>query len=310
MFPLLCKKVSILDSSSSFFSDSFVCLENGSICLSQNLEKTSYTKVTIMTKAVILAGGLGTRLSEVTTQIPKPMVEIGGRPILWHIMNIFAHYEVQDFVVALGYKAEVVKEYFLHYQALTNDLSVDLCSGKTTIHDGQKPNWKIHLIQTGLSTQTGGRIRRLKEWIQNETFLMTYGDGVADVNIAELMAFHRSHGKLATVTAVRPSARFGGLVIRDNLVTEFSEKNQTQEGWINGGFFVLEPEVLQYIRDDQTIWEREPLEALAREGQLMAYFHDGFWQPMDTLREQKMLQAMWEEKKAPWNVWDKNFINY
>ncbi len=251
-------------------------------------------------KTVILAGGLGTRLSEMTGQIPKPMVEIGGRPILWHIMNTYASYGFQEFVVALGYKGDVIKEYFLNYRAINSDLSIDLSTGKAEINTGIKMDWRVHLIDTGLNTQTGGRIRALKEVIGNETFLLTYGDGVANVDISELVAFHKSHGKLATVTAVHPPARFGGLVLDGNQVVEFSEKNQAQEGWINGGFFVLEPEVLQYIRDERTLWEKEPLEKLAEENQLMAYFHSGFWQPMDTLREQRLLQALWETGNAPW----------
>lgn len=253
-------------------------------------------------KTVLLAGGLGTRLSEMTAQIPKPMIEIGGKPILWHIMNTYANYGFEEFIIALGYKGEVIKEYFLNYRAINSDLSIDLSSGETEICGGKTTDWRVHLINTGLNTQTGGRIKALKHLIENETFLLTYGDGVADIDISELVAFHKSHGKLATVTAVHPPARFGGLILDENQVVEFSEKNQSQEGWINGGFFVLEPEVLQYIRDDQTQWERDPLEKLAKEGQLMAYFHSGFWQPMDTLREQRLLQSLWETGKAPWKL--------
>lgn len=252
-------------------------------------------------KTVILAGGLGTRISELTGQIPKPMVEIGGKPILWHVMNIYAQYGLEDFIVALGYKGEVIKEYFLNYRAINSDLRIDLASGQSEIKRDAGLNWRINLVETGLHTQTGGRIKALEHEIGNETFLLTYGDGVADINISELLAFHHSHGKLATVTAVHPPARFGGLVLKENQVVEFSEKNQANEGWINGGFFVLEPEIFQYIRDEKTMWEKEPLEKLAADGQLMAYFHEGFWQPMDTLREQRLLQSLWEEGKAPWN---------
>lgn len=254
-------------------------------------------------KAVILAGGLGSRLAEETTVRPKPMVEIGGRPILWHIMSIYASYGFNEFVVALGYKGEVIKDYFLNFYALNNDLTIDLGTGRTIIHDGNQPNWRIHLVDTGLRTQTGGRIKRLARWIGKETFMLTYGDGVADVDLRRLVDFHRSHGKLATVTAVRPPARFGGLSFDGDLVVRFVEKPQTGEGWINGGFFVLEPGVLDYIEGDDTVWEREPLERLAADGQLVAYKHAGFWQPMDTLREKQLLEALWESGKAPWRIW-------
>lgn len=257
-----------------------------------------------MMKTVILAGGYGTRLAEITSNIPKPMVEIGGKPILWHIMNIYSAYGFNEFVCALGYKGEVIKEYFLNFYAINNNLSLELSSGKTHIHSGNLPDWHLHLIDTGLNTQTGGRIKAVQDLIGNETFFLTYGDGVANIDIGELLAFHRSHNKLATITAVRPPARFGALVFEENQVKEFSEKNQAQEGWINGGFFVLEPEVFQYIRGEDTIWEKEPLERLAKDGQLMAYFHQGFWQPMDTLRDQRLLQSLWETGKAPWTIFD------
>lgn len=254
-------------------------------------------------KTVILAGGLGSRLAEETMVRPKPMVEIGGKPILWHIMMIYASFGFNEFVVALGYKGEVIKDYFLNFYALNNDLTVDLATGRTHIYDGSQPDWKVHLVDTGLRTQTGGRIKRLLQWIGQETFMLTYGDGVADVDLRQLVDFHRSHGRLATVTAVRPPARFGGLCFDGNRVVRFVEKPQTGEGWINGGFFVLEPGVIDYIEGDDTVWEREPLERLAADGQLVAYKHVGFWQPMDTLREKQLLEALWESGKAPWKVW-------
>jgi glucose-1-phosphate cytidylyltransferase len=255
-------------------------------------------------KAVILAGGLGSRLSEETVARPKPMVEIGGKPMLWHIMNIFAAHGVREFVVALGYRAEVIKEYFLNFYAINNDISIDLASGTTTVHHGKQPHWKVHLVDTGLHTQTGGRLRRLGEWLgADETFMMTYGDGLADVDIARLIRFHESHGRIATVTTVRPPARFGGIAFDGERVSEFSEKPQVGEGWINGGFFVLNRAVLDYIDADATIWERAPLEKLAADGELMAYRHEGFWQPMDTLRERHLLEELWASGKAPWKVW-------
>lgn len=260
-------------------------------------------------KVIILAGGLGTRLSELTHNIPKPMVEIGGLPMLWHIMQIYAHFGFVEFILALGYKSEVVKQYFLNFYARSNNLSIDLSSGETTIHDGNQPDWRVHLIDTGIHTQTGGRIKRLRKWIGSEPFLLTYGDGVADIDLHELIACHKKSGKLATVTAVHPPARFGGLVLEGSLVKEFTEKNQTKEGWINGGFFVLEPEVFDYIADeDKAIWEREPLEELAKDGELNAYFHNGFWQPMDTLREYRMLESLWDKGEAPWDFRKKAWI--
>lgn len=254
-------------------------------------------------KAIILAGGFGTRLSEMTSSIPKPMAEIGGKPILWHIMNIYAHHGITEFIIALGYKAEVIKEYFLNFYAINNDISIDLTSGKMTVHEGKQPKWTIHLVDTGLYTQTGGRLKRLKRWVGNETFLMTYGDGVSDINITESIEFHKAQKRLATITAVHPIARFGGLEIEGSNVIEFKEKNQSKEGWINGGFFVLEPEVFDFIQDDQTSWEKTPLEYLAAQNQLSAYFHKGYWQPMDTLREHQQLESLWQSGKAPWKVW-------
>lgn len=255
-------------------------------------------------KTVILAGGFGTRLSELTHSLPKPMVEIGGKPILWHIMNIYAAFGISEFIIALGYKGEMIKEYFIHFHALSNDLSLHLGSGNITIHEQKKPNWQVDLVDTGQASQTGGRIKKLKPWIGNHTFMLTYGDGLANINIRELMAFHQSHQKLATITAVRPPARFGGLITKGNQVTEFTEKSQVGEGWINGGFFVLEPEVFDLIHGDNTAFEKEPLEQLAMMGELMAYFHEDFWQPMDTLREYRLLEAMWESGRAPWHMGD------
>jgi glucose-1-phosphate cytidylyltransferase len=255
-------------------------------------------------KVIILAGGLGSRLSEETILRPKPMVEIGGRPILWHIMNTYAACGIDDFVIALGYKAEVIKEYFLNFYALNNDISIDLASGKTTIHDGNQPKWKVHLVDTGLRTETGGRLKRLSGWLEeNETFMFTYGDGVADINIRALLQFHQSHGKLATVTAVRPPARFGRMTIDGDRILEFQEKPDSGEGWINGGFFVLNTKVLDYIEGDHTSWEREPLERLSRDGQIVGYRHSGFWSCMDTLREKNILEDLWSSGNAPWVVW-------
>ena len=254
-------------------------------------------------KVAILAGGMGSRLQEETTIRPKPMVEIGGKPILWHILNIYAAHGFKEFVVALGYKGEFVKEYFLNFYALNNDLTVDLGSGDAKVHRGNQPNWTVHLVDTGPSTQTGGRVKRLREHLQGGTFLLTYGDGVADLDIRKLVEFHRSHGKLATVTAVRPPSRFGSFLLDGNRIQQFEEKPQTGEGWINGGFFVLEPGVLDFIEGDDTLWERGPMEKLAAAGELMAYRHEGFWQAMDTLRERRVLEEMWASGSPPWKVW-------
>ncbi len=255
-------------------------------------------------KAVILAGGLGTRLSEETILRPKPMVEIGGKPILWHIMNIFASHDISEFIIALGYKGEMIKEYFLNFYAFNNDISIDLATGTTTIHDGNQPKWKIHLVDTGLETQTGGRLKRLEKWLTaDETFLFTYGDGVADLDIRALIEFHRSHRKLATVTTVRSPARFGRIGFDGDLVTEFFEKPRTGDGWINGGFFVLNAKVIDYIHGDETIWERDPAERLAHDGQMMGYRHYGFWSCMDTLKEKNSLEELWNSGKASWKVW-------
>lgn len=254
-------------------------------------------------KAVILAGGRGTRLAEETTIRPKPMVEIGGRPMLWHIMKIYASHGYKDFLVACGYKGQMIKEYFHNYFVHNSDYFIDLRDGTKQVIKANGDDWRVGVIDTGLETQTGGRILRLKKWIESETFMVTYGDGVANVDIQELVAFHCAHRKLATVTAVRPPARFGGLVLYQGFVKEFSEKPQAGEGWINGGFFVFEPGVFDYLCDDQTILEREPLERLAADNQLMAFSHQGFWQPMDTIREKELLENYWASGKAPWKVW-------
>lgn len=255
-------------------------------------------------KVVILAGGLGTRLAEETVVRPKPMVEIGGQPILWHIMQIYAAHGFKEFVVALGYKGEAIKDYFLNYRYRASDLTIDLNSGKVTVRDGNCENWTVHLLDTGLHTETGGRVKRVAQFVGNETFMLTYGDGVSNLNIRHLLEFHRSHGKLATVTAVRPPARFGGIAFNGDLVARFEEKPQIGAGWINGGFFVLEPDVVDYVDDDSTHWEFEPMERLAAEGQLVACRHHGFWQCMDTPRDVRLLESLWREGNAPWKVWE------
>ena len=254
-------------------------------------------------KTVILAGGLGTRLAEETEMRPKPMVEIGGYPMLWHLMNLYSASGFDEFVVALGFKGEAIKRYFLDYRRLVGDLTVRCDTGEV-VHGGVPAvSWTVHLVDTGLATQTGGRLRRLRPWLQDGTFMMTYGDGLSDIDIARLVQFHRSHGRLATVTAVRPPARFGGLDIQpDGFVRRMEEKPLAGEGWINGGFFVLEPAVLDYISADSMPWERDPMERLAAEGQLVAFRHEGFWQPMDTIREKRILEALWDSGHAPWKV--------
>lgn len=255
-------------------------------------------------KTIILAGGMGTRLAEETSVRPKPMVEVGGKPILWHLMNIYGAHGFHEFIVALGYKGEAIKDYFLNFSTLNSNLTVDLASGQHVAQAAASVPWKVHLVDTGLKTQTGGRVKRLATWIGNDdTFFLTYGDGLGNVDLRALLAFHKHHGKLATVTAVRPPARFGGLALDGDKVTRFDEKPQTGEGWINGGFFVLNRRVLDYISDDDTLWEQDPLERLADEGQLLAFRHEGFWQPMDTLREKHILETLWASGEAPWKVW-------
>lgn len=255
-------------------------------------------------KVGILAGGLGTRLAEETTEKPKPMVEIGGRPILWHIMMHYAHQGFKDFAIALGYKSEVIKKYMIDYSSLNSNLTVSFKDGSIEKHDGYTPDWVVDLIDTGLYTNTGGRIKRLAPYMGNETFMLTWGDGVSDINLKDLLTFHRSHGKLATLTAVHPPARFGHLELRGDQIVEFSEKPQTREGWINGAFFVLEPGVFDYIAGDETQWEKDPLEQLAADGQLMAYQYTGFWQCMDTLRDKRRLESIWATGEAPWKTWE------
>jgi len=255
-------------------------------------------------QVVILAGGRGTRLAEETTARPKPMVEIGGRPILWHIMNIYAVQGHKDFLIACGYKGEIIKEYFANFSLYNSDYVVNLKDGSKTVVNGCGMDWRVGVIDTGLETMTGGRIRRLRRFIGDQPFMLTYGDSLGDVNLRCLLAFHQSHGKLATVTAVRPPARFGGLTLEQDAVREFSEKPQTGEGWINGGFFVFEPAILDYFQDDASVLEREPLERLAADRQLMAFRHTGFWQPMDTLREKYLLESLWADGKAPWKIWN------
>lgn len=255
-------------------------------------------------KVGILAGGLGTRLAEETESKPKPMVEIGGRPIIWHIMMHYSHYGFRDFAIALGYKAEVLKKYMVDYCSLNSNLTVDFSSGMVQMHHGMRPDWKVDLVDTGISTNTGGRIKRLAPFMGNSTFMLTWGDGVADIDLRKLLEFHRSHGKLATMTAVHPPARFGHLEMDGDQIVEFSEKPQAKEGWINGAFFVLEPAVFDYIDGDDTQWEKEPLQRLAQAGQLMAYKHTSFWQCMDTIRDRRLLENLWQSGKAPWKIWE------
>lgn len=255
-------------------------------------------------KAVILAGGFGSRLSEETILKPKPMVEIGGRPILWHILNIYARFGVDEFIIALGYKGEYIKEYFLNFFAINNDISINLSTGETVVHKRNQTPWKIHLVDTGLKTMTGGRLKRLRDMLKDEeAFCFTYGDGVADIDISALLAFHKAHGKMATMSTVRVPERFGRIGFDGNSVSEFYEKPQESEGWINGGFFVLSPKVLDLIEGDTTIWERGPVERLAHMGELMGYQHSGFWSCMDTLKEKQYLESLWDSGQAPWKIW-------
>lgn len=253
-------------------------------------------------KVVLLAGGRGTRLAEETEVRPKPMVEIGGMPILWHILKIYSHHGFQDFVVALGYKGSLIKRFFLDFSTTTQDLRLDLATGKVEVTDPHLESWKLHLVDTGVQANTGGRIRALRKVIGDETFMVTYGDGVSDVDLQALLAFHRKQGRIATVTAVRPPARFGGLTLEGDLVSCFNEKPQTGEGWINGGFLVFEPAIFSYLEHESDSLEVAVLEQLAAEGQLAAYQHRGFWQCMDTLRDKELLERLWQED-APWRIW-------
>lgn len=261
-------------------------------------------------KVVILAGGMGSRLMEETSVRPKPMVEVGGRPILWHIMNIYAAHGFREFILALGYKGEVIKDYFLNFHSINNDCSVDLRTGVTTVHDGERLDWRVHLVDTGLHTQTAGRLLRLRDWFEpDETFMFTYGDGVADVDVAALLRFHQAHGRLASVTTVRSPERFGRIGFDGDTVVDFYEKPEFSEGWINGGYFVLNAGALDYVEGDDTIWERDPIERLAKDGQLMGYRHPGFWSCMDTLKEKQILEGLWQAGDPPWKIWDRSRID-
>jgi len=253
-------------------------------------------------KVVILAGGLGTRLTEETELKPKPMVEIGGRPILWHIMKHYAHHGFKEFFIALGYRGEIVKRFFVDYSSLSGSMTVDLSHGVVDTHENDCEDWVVHLQNTGYETNTGGRVKRLEPWLSDGTFMLTYGDGVSDVDLVKLLEFHREHGKIATVTAVRPPARFGGLIFSGDLVTEFVEKPQIGEGWINGGFMVFEPAVFDYLKGDESSLEADALEKLAADKQLVAFRHEAFWQCMDTMREVRLLESLWRSN-PPWKVW-------
>lgn len=254
-------------------------------------------------KVVILAGGLGTRLAEETEVRPKPMVEIGGRPILWHIMKHYAHYGFSEFFVALGYKGDIIKRYFVDYYALSSNMTVSLKSGGVEVIGGDVEDWTVHLMDTGQETNTGGRLKRLEPWLVDGAFMLTYGDGVCNVDLSDVLRFHRGHGRVATVTAVRPPARFGGLLFDGDMVAAFTEKPQVGEGWINGGFMVLEPDVFGYLDGDDSSLEKDGLEQLAADRQLAAYRHGHFWQCMDTLRDKRQLEHAWQSGEAPWKVW-------
>jgi glucose-1-phosphate cytidylyltransferase len=254
-------------------------------------------------KAVILAGGLGTRLSEETSIRPKPMIEIGGRPILWHIMKTYSFHDVTEFIICCGYKGYLIKEYFANYFLHMSDVTFDMETNQMTVHHRKAEPWKVTLVDTGDATQTGGRLKRISQYLDADAFCMTYGDGVGDIDIKASIAFHRGHGRLATMTATQPPGRFGSLGLDGTKVTRFLEKPHGDGGWINGGYFVLSPEVVEYVSGDDTLWEQEPLERLAKEAQLEAWIHNGFWQPMDTLRDKSRLESLWATNQAPWKVW-------
>lgn len=257
-------------------------------------------------KVVILAGGRGSRLSEETTNIPKPMVEIGGKPIIWHIMKCYSHYGFNDFIICLGYKSYMIKEYFSHYFLHMSDVTIDMAKNTTEIHSTFSEPWKITLVDTGLETMTGGRVKRIKKYVEKEPFMLTYGDGLADIDISKLLKFHQSHGKTLTVTAAQSMGRFGSLAFsKKDQVKGFLEKPKGDNHWVNGGYFVAEPEVFDYIASDETVFEQEPLKNLAKDGEMFAYKHDGFWFPMDTLRDKIYLEDLWQSKQAPWKSWEK-----
>lgn len=254
-------------------------------------------------KAVILAGGLGTRISEESMYKPKPMVEIGGKPILWHIMKIYSTHGINDFIICCGYKGYQIKEYFANYFLHMSDVTIDMANNNMEVHHRNAEPWKVTLVDTGESTLTGGRLKRVADYLGNESFCFTYGDGVADIDIQALVKFHKEQGKLATITAIQPQGRYGALGLSGNLVEQFQEKPAGDGAWVNGGFFVLEPSVVDYIKDDKTSWELEPLLKITAEKQLAAYYHNGFWQAMDTLRDKNQLEKLWQEGNAPWKIW-------
>jgi len=254
-------------------------------------------------KAVILAGGFGTRISEETEHYPKPLINIGGMPILWHIMKIYSKYDINEFIICCGYKGYMIKEYFANYSLHKSNITFDLKKNTTYVHSADVEPWKITLVDTGLDTMTGGRLKKVQEFLNNETFCFTYGDGLSDINIKKLIAFHQEQHTFATVSGVKPPGRFGAMSIMQNKVSKFEEKPHGDGGWINGGFFVLEPNVFDYIKNDETIWEKEPLEKLAFENELSSYLHSGFWHPLDTLRDKKYLETLWFKGNAPWKIW-------